>query len=220
MPNWVDCAVGLYSTNKDDIKRLQSRVKYVLKHDMSNTKYSSKNGFGAGWLGNILAKHHIKWDKTRCRGWIDDVSDIYQSKDYYYVIVYTQTAWSAITEPWDAILKKSYKSVQYVTCALDENMSWGVNTDVDNIIFSDRYYVSLCYPNPEPKSQYDMEYIDEYCEDTTNVINFINSIATQLGYEPFAENTPFDKIKNSEFVKYIEDHEGDLSIIEYETDFS
>lgn len=158
MANWCLTAYAFYGPKKE-IKRLHSRLNDVCKNDYSRTKYSSPNDFGPCWLGNVLAKHHILFSKTACRGSLYYVSDVaYDSEhDFWTLIVETSTAWRPMPDMWDMILKKSYPSVKYVYEAEEPSNLLFLNTDTEGLFFPDKYIYSVELPT---KTDYLNEYAD------------------------------------------------------------
>lgn len=147
MANWCSTAYAFYGPKKE-IKRLHSRLNDVCKNDYSRTKYSSPNDFGPCWLGNALARHHILFSRTECRGSLYYVSDVAcdSEHDFWTLIVETSTAWRPMPDMWDMILKKSYPSVKYVYEAEEPGNLLFLNTDTEGLFFPDKYLYACLLP--------------------------------------------------------------------------
>ena len=149
MPNWCYNEIEIEG-GKKEIDNLYKKLE-----EWTSKNYCD-NGFGEGWLGNLLIGSGINkpedfdtnsQKKTlRCRGQV-----ISLSRDANIIYINTETAWAPMIKMFDAICKK-YLS-DYSLDFTSEESGWGIfcSTKDDYI---GNYYIDYCGDNPNLESIY------------------------------------------------------------------
>lgn len=108
MPNW--CSTDIYFTgDTESITDLFNKVtEYTSKEFM-------KSSFGPMWLGNVVLGFGIETAENisnnscvRCRGSINDISDIEETDNGSEFFIRTETAWEPMLMMWTEIIEKYY----------------------------------------------------------------------------------------------------------------
>ena len=129
MPNWCMTNYIFYG----------SEAEVNALHDKFND-WTSKEGiitnFGEAWLGNILfhaglterinnANNCPSRARIPCRGWVEDISDVLFSRNElnaYTFSLTTETAWGAMPEMFELVIKTLGYSIQFMFQSEECNM--------------------------------------------------------------------------------------------------
>lgn len=127
MPNWVKNEY-IIEAERDVLDKIYE----LFKNEDEEPRI--ENGFGNKWLGLIVDKLGLDWNKIRCRGWYENVEFI--SNDTAIGI----TLYSAWAEASDFRYMLDDKfGVHTIYYAEDEFWNWASTNDVKGTWFQDRY---------------------------------------------------------------------------------
>lgn len=139
MPNW--CYTGyVFYGDENAVKKLGKDIKKF------TSKNYMENGFGTNWLGNVVLGYGFPYEECdfTFRGAIIDFEE---NGGVLYVT--TETAWAPMTEMWDAIFEKHFKSengetsIHYVFIAEEPGNEVYINTDIKGEFFPERYILEI-----------------------------------------------------------------------------
>ena len=123
MPNWCFTSI-IFHGEKEEIEKLRSNIDEWTKENLK------PNGFGPGWLGNILCgaglrdRINVSENRIRCRGSLIDLGKIYDDERGNSAFhIQTETAWAPMVKMWDEIFKvMGYKSINFSFISEEEGM--------------------------------------------------------------------------------------------------
>lgn len=101
MPNWCSTRITINHYDENELKNLEALINVCME------KNYMENGFGLGWLGNIVGNSGIgtidtgKETDLRCRGWLSYM-ELYDNQ----LTIDTETAWIPMLEMWIKLLNK------------------------------------------------------------------------------------------------------------------
>ena len=132
MPNWCYDQVVF----EGDVNSLIN-----LQKDLSKALATIEEGESC-WIGRLLMYKGMKYEDITigCRSFIDTFSSLEEIKTSKHFHLYTESAWSPVTEMYDWIAE-TY-DLDYVLWAEEPGMDIYINTDVEGKHFPERYYVS------------------------------------------------------------------------------
>ena len=175
MPNWCYNHITIYSENRKDVVKL---TEFLQKTADENPV---ENGFGGGWLGNLLYNIGLDWKSIRCRGHIIEDPDpelipiepiSCDYGDIYDISIQTETAWSPHIEFWETFLeefnKKNLTDLEFVDVSEEPGEPIYINTDVKHVFYEEKYHFYASF-NGEKEELY-----EEYYTSYTDLIEGIN----------------------------------------------
>lgn len=171
MPNWCSTDITFYSSNenKEQLKKLYNNIKQII-----NSPSEIKNGFGNSWLGNIIHKHGLDWEKIDCRGSIGFLDEFNGN----YFRIQQEDAWGPNIDMWKDIINKEYTDIELVYAAEEPGCELYINSDVDSIFYDEFYKIDGYLPKVESFTNTD-DYISEYLRDAGEVQGLIEEIVGQ-----------------------------------------
>lgn len=146
MPNWCSSSIIIKSKkgNEKEVQRLHQAISLAY-----STPSEIENSFELGWLGKIAASHSLNWEDVPCRGTIIEFDDevhtgnFEDEGEFSYFRVDTESAWSPMTELWEAIVEQ-YDGVSFVYIAEEAGNGIFINSDATGLFFCDRYVLEIC----------------------------------------------------------------------------
>ena len=132
MPNWCFDQV-IFEGDLNSLIALQTDLTQALKTIEEGDRR---------WIGRLLMFKGIDYKDIEigCRSFIDHYSSLEEIETSKHFYLYTEGAWSPVTEMYDWIAE-TY-DLDYVLWAEEPGMEIFVNTDVECKHFPERYYVS------------------------------------------------------------------------------
>ena len=118
---------------KEEVKDLYKKLNRLLEMEKSLLE----NGFGKGWLGNIVGLFGGDTKKTPCRG---DFSNLDIDANGTLLYLNTETSWVDMPEVFDLVMSK-YKTLSYYFRAEECGVAYHATNDVEGKYFSERYVV-------------------------------------------------------------------------------
>lgn len=156
MPNWCSTEYTFYANTDEGRKQLADFAKRAKKAISSPANIPIKQGFGDGWLGNILMEFCpnlltfnsgnvsciYNGTDIRFRGWIDCIICSDESEENLqeleYVTIATETAWAPMSAMWRMILSVcGYTDIQFVLLAEEPGNGIYVNTDINRKFYEE-----------------------------------------------------------------------------------
>ena len=168
MPNWCFTQM-IFHGEKEEIKDLHSKI------EEWTSKNYRENGFGHGWLGNVLhgAGFGDRIDsganQLRCRGDITYLGEVdtFEESDEATFNLDTETAWAPMCLMWSEVIDSlDYKTVGFSYCAEEPGLEIYETYDPYGD-FSDKYYIDIYICGEDEQNKALMEIFDtrEYCDD-------------------------------------------------------
>lgn len=174
MPNW--CMTTYAFTGEPEV---------IAQFEINLKNYTSKdyheNGFGKGWLGNVLAGYNLypSNEEEVTFSYRGHITEAYWCSGALYVS--TETAWVPMPEMWDVILDKYFQNehgntlIDYVFISEESGEEVYINTDTDGTFFPERFLLEVG-GIPEHR-----DYESYYLESEQGVIELVNDIfATKI----------------------------------------
>lgn len=161
MPNWCDTHIVFFSENKAELEKLRT---LIIENTREYKSYS--DGRDYTWIGNAC-EEYLDISKYNCRGFVEDVSDIYFGDKEYYFDLYQLDAWSYHTLIWRHLIINNFPSVDFVFKAEEPGCEIYVISDISRKYFSELYIVDIQYANES----------DIICFDNDKeLINYFNNL--------------------------------------------
>ena len=162
MPNWCYNCEKIVGPKKEIMLLFDNLEKWTSKNFCDN-------GFGTGWLGNIVGFAGLKRSDEdaengyRCRGSVIDGFDIEDEDDDDACISYTtETAWGPMPDMWYALLEKYAPHCNYYYSSEEPGMGVYYSNDVKHRFFDEEFFVDVCIYN---KDKIPQMYIEEFGEE-------------------------------------------------------
>lgn len=149
MPNWCYTNIIIDGPKKE----VENLNKLLLK--WTSTESDIKNDFGKNWLGNIVRKAGLDWEKVPCRGEIDlnkidGIKRTYQNAELTFG---TLTAWKPMHEMWHLILNKYAPHCNYTYLTEEWNDDLWETNDFNKKYFDAKIAID-CIDSPKEIKNY------------------------------------------------------------------
>lgn len=205
MPNWCMTSMVIEG-HKADVEKIRA-----LLLDWTSREYHHSD-FGKNWLGNIVLGAGFKTsdeddEGLYCRGFIDSIGDVMESKDgMYSFLVEYESAWKPLPDMWKAIMQKHapYCGVYW---------------------YAEEPGSEVFETNDLSKKHFDMDYVvDSYVEDKKNPLSsafdgiegFTKDGLKKCLESLFGKGTLEGLIRKAENVPLAEDEWFSIHKIQYE----
>ena len=130
MPNWCYTSYVIEG-DKKEVKDLYCKLNGLLEMETSLLE----NGFGNGWLGNVVQTFGGDPKKISCRGCFDNLEI---EEDASFLCFNTETAWSDKPEVWDLVLSR-YETLKCYFRAEECGVAYYATSDSEGKHFPERY---------------------------------------------------------------------------------
>lgn len=193
-------------------------------------KNYEENGFGTGWLGNIVGFAELKRideipekeGGLRCRGNLVELEpnkffETTYEDDTGEIKFESETAWEPVPELWYAVLKKHAPHCKYYYQSQENQMDILESNDVKHIYFDEEFYVENIYEHPEKVNEKVKKHFPEsmgldYSFDTAEITEALQEILETKETDVKKLLNEFEKNRD----KLMGNKENYLSILQYE----
>lgn len=189
MPNWCNTNIYINYDDEKALKNLYNKIKYW------TSKNYADNGFGYGWLGNVVLGAEIGTVDTNpetdisCRGDIEYI-DCTNSQ----ITICTETAWSPMLELWIKVIEKYLPDAELIYDACE----------LGNELYATNDPCLVGKYNIDPFDYNELEYIYDATEET--VVGILQEL---LHTDKTNVDVLFQMLDDS-------DYAGDISIQKWE----
>ena len=137
MPNWCYQDTTIYGS-KEEV------MDFKLKLEKAKENAKKSRHWGTCELFRLFGYESPCDDKELnglyIRGSIENIEDIGQVKEGYYLSFLLEVAWSPMIDGIDFLLSKFYKTLKEVTLAEESGCGLYTNTDKEGIFYTTRYH--------------------------------------------------------------------------------
>ena len=193
-------------------------------------KNYEENGFGTGWLGNIVGFAELKRideipekeGGLRCRGNLVELEpnkffETTYEDDTGEIKFESETAWEPMPELWYAVLKKHAPHCKYYYQSQENQMGILESNDVEHIYFDEEFYVENIYEHPEKVNENVKKHFPEsmgfdYSFEESEITEALQEILGTKETDVKILLNKFEKNRD----KLMGDKENYLSILQYE----
>ena len=169
MPNWC--------SNEEVIEGPVNEIKSLYgKLNKWTSQNYVENGFGKGWLGNIVIGSGLKIidddpeNGVHCRGSVEEsyhtcdgktTTGFFILEDENTIRFHSMTAWGPMPEMWLRILENHAPNCNYYFMSEEPGMELYLSNDVDHLFFNDEFYVDVTYFNEDKVPE---KYVDIFTD--------------------------------------------------------
>ena len=193
-------------------------------------KNYEENGFGTGWLGNIVGFAGLKRideipekeGGLHCRGNLVELEpnkffETTYENDTGEIKFESETAWEPVPELWYAVLKKHAPHCKYYYQSQENQMGILESNDVEHIYFDEEFYVENIYEHPKKVNENVKKHFPEsmgfdYSFDTAEITEALQEILETKETDVKTLLNEYEKNRD----KLMGDKENHLSILQYE----